>query len=121
MSRFGWLKLIALFAVLVLATGRSFGQEPSGLEVATAMEEALVEVIAGADKSVVAVARVRKERPGETFKIEFPPDPFGRRFMPSGQPQPTDPDFIPNEFASGLFVDRRGLILTAYHVLGEYS
>ena len=36
-------------------------------------------------------------------------------------PQPTDPDFIPNEYGAGVVVDRGGLILTAYQVLGEES
>ena len=30
-----------------------------------------------------------------------------------------EPDFIPTEFASGVVVDRSGLILTNYHVLGR--
>jgi S1-C subfamily serine protease len=36
-------------------------------------------------------------------------------------PKPADPDFIPNDYATGVVVDRRGLVLTAYHVLGEES
>ena len=32
---------------------------------------------------------------------------------------PTDPDFIPNEYASGVVVGADGLILTNYHVLGD--
>jgi S1-C subfamily serine protease len=40
--------------------------------------------------------------------------------LPSS-PQPTDPDFIPNEYGTGVVIDRQGLILTAYYVLGEES
>ena len=34
---------------------------------------------------------------------------------------PKDPSFIPSEFATGVVVDSKGLILTNYHVLGEDS
>jgi serine protease Do len=63
---------------------------------------------------------VRRERPGEVFQLETRPDPFGRRPMPLAPPQPTDPDFIPNEYAAGVFVGP-GLVLTAAHVLGDES
>jgi serine protease Do len=96
-------------------------QPPSGIEAAATIERVLVDVIARSEKSVVAIARVRKERPGETFQLEVRPDPFGRRPAPLALPQPGDPDFMPNEYGTGVVVDRRGLILTAYHVLGEDS
>jgi serine protease Do len=94
---------------------------PSGADPAAALEKVLVDVIARNEKSVVAIARVRKEQPGETFQMEFRPDPFGRRPTPLSPPQPTDPDFIPNEYGAGVVVDRAGLILTAYQLLGEES
>ena len=96
-------------------------QEPSGLQAAAAMERVLVDVIARNEKSVVAIARVRKEEPGDGFTIEPRPDAFGRRFAPLHKQQPTDPDFIPNEYATGVIIDSGGLILTAYHALGENS
>ncbi len=83
------------------------------------MEARLVEAIATAEKSVVAIARVRKEKPGERLPAELRPNPFGRG--PLWVPKPTDPDFVPQEFASGVVVDARGLVLTVYHVLGEDS
>ena len=95
--------------------------ELTGLDAAAAMEKVLVDVIARAEKSVVAIARVRKDQPGEVLNLEFQPDPFGRRVGPIMGPQPTDPDFIPNEYATGVVIDPRGLILTVYHALGEGS
>ncbi len=86
-----------------------------------AIEQTLIDAIADGEPSVVAIARVRRQPPGETFSLEFRPDPFGRGITIAGDPQPTDPSFIPNEFGTGVVVDRRGLILTAYHVLGEDS
>jgi S1-C subfamily serine protease len=96
-------------------------EPPSGIDAAAAMEKVLVDVIGRTEKSVVAIARVRREKPGETFQLELRPDPFGRRPAPMSLAQPTDPDFIPNEYGAGVVVDRRGLVLTAYHVLGEDS
>jgi serine protease Do len=99
-----------------------YAQEPpSGPDAAAAIEKTLVDVIARSEKSVVAIARVRREQPGETFQMDLRPDPFGRRPTPLAPPQPTDPDFIPNEYGTGVVVDRAGLILTACHVLGEDS
>lgn len=103
----------------LLAASVAAGEEVSGLQVLAAAEDALTQAIARSEKSVVAIARVRKERPGESFNFEFRPDPFGRRILPSASPEPTDPDFIPAEYGAGVVIDRRGLILTAYHVLGD--
>lgn len=101
----------------------SFGhaQSMSGFGSAGALEKSLVDAIARSEKSVVAIARVRKEPANESFRLEVRPDPFGRRLVLPSIPQPTDPDFIPNEYGTGIVVDRRGLILTAYQVLGEDS
>ena len=98
-------------AILALCAGHSAAcstprNRPRALDAAAAMEKVLVDVIARSEKSVVAIARVRKEQPGETFQLEFRPDPFGRRPTPLAPPQPTDPDFIPNEYGTGVVVDR---------------
>ncbi|MGD0654515.1 MAG: trypsin-like peptidase domain-containing protein [Thermoguttaceae bacterium] len=111
---------IMLMGVVVAVSG-ALAQEPlSGVE-AAALEKTLVDVIARTERSVVAIARVHREVTGETLRLELRPDPFDRRPILSSVPLPTDPDFIPNEYGAGVAVDRRGLILTAYHVLGEDS
>jgi len=112
---------ILTFALLALASMVVRAQEPSGLEMAHAMEGVLVDVIAGAEKSVVAIARVDKPRDGENLNRELRPNPLNLPRPPVVVPNPSDPDFIPNEFATGVVVDRSGLILTAYHVLGDNS
>jgi len=121
MVRTLFVRSITLLILLGPAAAGGCAQEISGRAAAAAMEKALVEVIAGAERSVVAIARVRKERPGETFSFEFRPDPFDRTTVTPTAPEPTDPDFIPNQYGTGVVVGRRGLILTAYHVLGEDS
>jgi serine protease Do len=112
--------LLILFALLGIA-GFGIADEISGPQTVAVIEKTLVDVIARTEKSVAAIARVHKEQPNENFRLEIRPDPFNRRPMLSTVPQPTDPDFIPNEYGTGVVVDRRGLILTAYHVLGEES
>ncbi|MHC4403973.1 MAG: S1C family serine protease, partial [Planctomycetota bacterium] len=110
--------VLGLVGLMLVATPTR-AQKLSALEVATAMQEVVVEVIARAERSVVAIARVEKAPAAENMSFEFRPDPFGRRTIPYAAPAPTDPDFQPNEYATGVVVDRQGLILTAYHVLGE--
>lgn len=116
---------IALAAALlaVLSASPLSAQAPdSGIEAAAAMEKALVGVIAKAEKSVVAIARVRRERPGELLNLEVRPDAFGgMRAVASPALRPGDPDFVPNQYATGVVVDPRGHVLTVYHALGEDS
>jgi S1-C subfamily serine protease len=96
-------------------------QEPSGLKALVALEEVLTDVIARTEKSVVAIARVKRPDRDEFFPLA--PDAisgFPRR-SPISQTDPEwlpDPDFIPNEYGTGVVIDPRGLILTNFHVLG---
>ena len=74
---------------------RASGQEPSGPQAAAAMEKVLADAIARAEKSVVAIARVRKEQAGETVRFEFRPDAFARqphrhRFAIGRRPFPSE-------------------------------
>ncbi len=84
-----------------------------------ALEEALTEAIARAEKSVVALYRVPRRSPGDLWRAEPRPDPFSRQTVPFSVPQPAEPDFLPSEYGTGVVVDQRGQILTAYHVIGE--
>jgi S1-C subfamily serine protease len=110
--------------IWVIAAGaRAPAQAPSTADDAVAaIQQAMVDAIAQAEKSVVAIARVRRERPGERVQIEPRPDPFGgRRLLTAPPPRPTDPEFIPDGLAAGVFIDRAGLVLTTCHVLAEDS
>ena len=120
MARTNLRRTILTLLVAVSTAVTAVAQEASGLAAAAAVEQALVETIAAAEKSVVAIARVRIERPEDTSSFEPRVDPFGRRALAIAPPDPTDPDFVPNEYAAGVVVGP-GLILTAYHVLGEES
>ena len=70
----------------------------TGLSAALALEDSLVKAIAKCEKSVVSIARARRGE--QTSRL-------------------LDADYVPAEFATGVVVDQRGLILTNYHVLGH--
>ena len=79
------------------------------------MERLVTEAIEKAEKSVVAIARVRREntlrlRAGRSCDSAVPAGPLCR---------PDRPSFVPNEFGTGVVIDAKGLILTNYHVIGE--
>src|SRR5262245_9962703 len=91
--------LVGCLLTAVSASAPSGAQEPSGLQAAAALESVLVDAIAKAEKSVVAIARVRADRP------------------PNKEEERAD--FVPDEFGTGVVIDAKGFILTNYHVLGE--
>ncbi len=96
-------------------------QELSGPAAAAALQDVMVTAIDKAEKSVVAIARVRKGerslRAPEEFADPLRLDAAPLGFLPDANP--TSPDFVPNEFASGVVLDREGHIVTNYHVLGD--
>lgn len=88
------------------------------MQAVAAIETALVDAIAEAEKSVVAIARVKRSDRDELSILDPMPDPFGRPMAGPPPARPGDVDFIPNDYATGVIVDRAGLIVTHYHVLG---
>ena len=111
------LGLVTQAILLFAPSGSIDAQEVNRHQVAQALEQVLVQAIARAEPSVVAVARVRRDQVGVSpdFSLRAVPQ------IPLPQPfslEPTDPNFVPNQYGSGVVVDR-GLILTNYHVLGS--
>jgi serine protease Do len=98
----------------------ALAQDPSALAVVSSVEKTLVDAIDKASPSVVAISQIRKRTPGESLNFEIRPGPLGP-ILPHQLPRPEDPEFIPTEYATGVVLDRRGLILTAYHVLQPES
>ena len=97
--------------------------EPSSLDAAAAVERVMVDAIAGSDRSVVSIARVAKAAEADASRAaDAQPhlipqaDGFEGR-LNQGPPDPTNPDFVPSAFATGVVLDRRGLVLTNHHVL----
>ena len=113
--------IFALFLSSLFLSDITTAQEPDGSKFVASVEKAMIQAVAKAEKSVVAIARVKKDQSGDVFTMEHKPDPFGRSITLPVAPKPTDPDFIPNEYATGVVVDAKGLILTAYRVLADES
>ncbi len=116
-------RLLGPAALIFLATGLpATAQETTGLEAAAALENVLVRAIERSEGSVVSIARFHRE-PGEVvgnpFQPEFIPRP-GVIINPmgdSGASQPSSPDFVPNDFATGVIIDKSGLIVTTLHAV----
>jgi serine protease Do len=113
--------LVMLVGAVALSAARPalvLGQEPSAAQALAALEETLVDSIAKAERSVVAIGRVRKPKdaPGSAAA-----ELGGVRgaFDSENEGDPTRPGFMPHEYGTGVVVDSTGLILTSYHVLGE--
>ena len=101
---------------------RQAAAEPSGAQAALALQDVLVDAIARGEKSVVAIYRVDGDETSLPRSVEIVPGPMGRLVRSdAATPPPGDPDFIPDEYGTGVVIDRQGLILTCYHVLGLKS
>lgn len=105
--------LASAVLVIVSHVPPAVGQQVTAVQAVAAIEEALVGAIARAERSVVAIARVRRI---DDQPLDFSVNRFGRLQIPE-QPSPGSPEFIPNEYATGVVVGAEGLILTAHHVL----
>jgi serine protease Do len=108
--------LIGLLLLLQSMALQIAAQEPSGLQAAVAIESSLVEAIAKAERSVVAIARTRKPSQDASPAADL------LEGLGEGSElltDPTRPDFVPHDFGSGVVIDARGLILTTYHVVGD--
>lgn len=113
-----WALVVGTVASAVGRPVSVFGDEPTGLEAAVAVERAMVSAIAKCERSVVAVARVLRDEDTASDALPEPLQPgLPARFRT--EVAPTHPDFVPNEFGAGVVVDRAGMILTCYHVLGD--
>ncbi len=96
--------------------GQALADEPTALQAVAQLEEAMVKAIAQAERSVVAIARVRRAGDDRGDLASNPFGQFGR-----SAPRPGDPEFIPNDYATGVVIGAEGLILTAHHVLRDDS
>lgn len=108
-SRLGWLLLVILPCL-------AQAQQPSPLTTATALQQLITGAIERAEKSVVSIARVRKDQPPSQLLRPLPEAITERSLQFS---DPTDPKFVPTEFGTGVVIDAAGLILTNHHVLGD--
>lgn len=112
-------------ALLVCDVPRGAAQEADGLAALAAIEHALVDAIARAEPSVVSIARIKRTAPHIGFEDPFPRAVRGQLRSEFEADDPSNPDFIPTDFGSGVVIhvdppnanQRRAFILTNYHVV----
>ncbi len=95
----------------------AFGQDSPSANAIAALEAKCVAAIQRAEKSVVSIARISKIEGAAGFQV-----PNLERMRISGRSEdlfPTDADFVPADYGAGVVIDPSGLIVTAYHVLGD--
>jgi serine protease Do len=111
-----FVRILGLAGFLTAHTFAASAQLPSPLAAVAALERLTIDAIERAEKSVVAIARVRKDdAAGESTARDAVPATDGL----SQRIDPTDPRFVPTEFGTGVVIDGNGLVLTNYHVLGN--
>lgn len=124
-ARLHYRSTLVVFAMFFASIARGESPGPPGAEegmaFVAAMESAIINAVEKAEKSVVAIARVRVSRPGEVFNLEPRLDLFGRPLAPAPRLQPGDPDFVATDYAAGVVVDSDGLVLTLAQILADDS
>jgi len=117
-----WLRLAMIAGLLSGWTVAARAQAPqgpapqasgSGFAAAVAIEQALVDSIAKAEQSVVAIRPIRSSR--ATTQDLFPGRFPGFARPEDGGGDATD---LPTDYGTGVIVGAEGLVLTNYHVLG---
>lgn len=114
-----WIILLLAVPGFVSVASDARGQQRDNYRAAMALQESLVDAIAVAQRSVVAIARVRKGQRGIAGQLPRGGFPLQGTPAPLLSVAPTSPDFVPQEFATGVVIDRQGHVLTNYHVLGN--
>ncbi len=102
---------------LSLGQAAARAQEISGLQAAVILEDVLVKAIERSEESIVSIARFH---PDEMAIRDFRPELIPRPGFPALEPTPaapTNPDFVPNDFATGVVIDKSGLIVTTFHAV----
>ncbi|MBI3465013.1 MAG: trypsin-like peptidase domain-containing protein, partial [Planctomycetes bacterium] len=119
------------FGLILAFTGQArAGDEPKALDLAFSLQEAFADAIKRAEPSLVSVIRFRHRdgavgeasldfqvRPGlaDPRRVEIRVRPDGR--IDRSWSDPSDPNFVPDDFGSGVIIDPAGLILTNSHVV----
>lgn len=118
--------LLALVVFWVQLTAPAAAQSPPGderqaaadMELISALERVVARAIERSERSVVSIARKAKT---PDYTADSHPGIFSNVTSERGQisHDPRSPDFVASGFATGVVVDRSGLVLTNHHVLGD--
>ncbi|MDA1014678.1 MAG: trypsin-like peptidase domain-containing protein, partial [Planctomycetota bacterium] len=114
------LLLSALWVVVNVSSTNISAQQPSAVDVARLLEKAIGDSVEQAERAVVSIARVKRERPAANKVNDLiePRDPFDTSDDPGSL------DFVPDDFASGVVVTvelangrSAPMVLTNYHAV----
>ncbi len=106
--------LLSLLLAISTSTNAQEPESSEGLAVLAALEQVTTTAIAKAERSVVAIARVRRDQvpPARAAELRVP-DQF------NFSETPDNPDFVPSQFGSGVVISDDGFIVTCAHVLDD--
>jgi serine protease Do len=93
-------------------------QAEADLELISALERVVGRSIDRVEKSVVSIARRSRAQAAARNQDTRPPFP-GERLPAPVLDDPRSPEFMASEWATGVVIDRAGLVLTVSHVLGD--
>ncbi len=102
-----WMGLLCLLVGLPPAASAQDGLDDAGAAALDALEQATVSAIEQAGRSVVAIARVRRDREPSSNT-----DPLRLRATLSPLDSPENPDFVPSLYGSGVVISQDGYIVT---------
>lgn len=122
---------LALSSCLALAISQRVvdaADDPTGKDLAFALQAAFADAIEKAEPALVSVARIRNAHPFDSIlgtaddprQIDMRLRPGIRRLGDPIDPSwsnSDDPNWVPQDFGSGVVIDPDGLILTNYHVI----
>lgn len=87
--------------------------DPSAMQFLLALEQTMGDAIAKAERSVVSISHA-SHRPLSARDLRL--SPFGGPRQDDAL-DPRSTDFVPDKWGTGVVIDRRGLVLTNFHVL----
>lgn len=94
-------------------------QAAADLQLVSALDRVVGRAISRAERSVVSIARRNRAQAMAQDRADTRPPFVPGRQLPLVTDDPRSPEFMANEWATGIVIDRSGLVLTVSHILGD--